>query len=142
MNEVWNLDPIYKVFDDPAFEADLNAGKEKLQEFTAFAAGLADMDPAEALRKGIALQEQIEALVGKLGLYASLRQSANTRDPEASSQLGRLMAIYSSAAAPDAAFREWLSKLPNLMELVEADEELKEYRFMLAMISSPRPASK
>jgi len=135
MNEVWNLDPIYKGFDDPAFEADLNAGKEKLQEFTAFAAGLADMDPAEALRKGIALQEQIEALVGKLGLYASLRQSANTRDPEASSQLGRLMAIYSSAAAPDAAFREWLSKLPNLMELVEADEELKDYRFMLGKIA-------
>ena len=135
MNEVWNLDPIYKGFDDPAFEADLNAGKEKLQEFTAFAAGLADMEPAEALRKGIALQEQIEALVSKLGLYASLRQSANTRDPEASSQLGRLMAIYSSAAAPDAAFREWLSKLPNLMELVDADEELKEYRFMLSKIA-------
>ena len=135
MNEVWNLDPIYKGFDDPAFEADLNTGKEKLQEFTAFAAGLADMDPAEALRKGIALQEQIEALVGKLGLYASLRQSANTRDPEASSQLGRLMAIYSSAAAPDAAFRDWLSKLPNLMELVDADEELKEYRFMLGKIA-------
>ncbi|MBQ2785214.1 MAG: hypothetical protein IJF02_01750 [Oscillospiraceae bacterium] len=46
MNEVWNLDSIYKSFVDPAFEADLNAGKEKLQEFTAFAAGLADMDPA------------------------------------------------------------------------------------------------
>ena len=135
MNEVWNLDPIYKGFDDPAFEADLNAGKEKLAEFTAFAAGLGDMDPAEALRKGIALQEQIEALVGKLGLYASLRQSANTRDPEASSQLGRLMAVYSSAAAPDAAFRDWLSKLPNLMELAEADEELKEYRFMLSKIA-------
>ena len=135
MNEVWNLDPIYKGFDDPAFEADLNAGKEKLEEFAAFAAGLADMEPADALRKGIALQEQIEALVSKLGLYASLRQSANTRDPEASSQLGRLMAIYSSAAAPDAAFREWLSKLPNLMELAEADEELKEYRFMLSKIA-------
>ena len=93
------------------------------------------MEPADALRKGIALQEQIEALVSKLGLYASLRQSANTRDPEASSQLGRLMAIYSSAAAPDAAFREWLSKLPNLMELAEADEELKEYRFMLSKIA-------
>ena len=135
MNEVWNLDPIYKGFDDPAFEADLAAGKEKLQEFADFAAGLADMEPAVALRKGIALQEQIEALVSKLGLYASLRQSANTRDPEAASQLGRLMAIYSAMAAPDAAFQEWLSKLPNLMELVEADEELKDYRFMLGKIA-------
>ena len=23
MNEIWNLDPIYKGFDDPAFEADM-----------------------------------------------------------------------------------------------------------------------
>ena len=135
MNEVWNLDPIYKGFDDPAFEADLAAGQEKMQEFTDLTANLAQMEPAAALRKGIALQEQIEALVSKLGLYASLRQSANTRDPEASSQLGRLMAIYSSMAAPDAAFRDWLSKLPNLMELVDADEELKDYRFMLGKIA-------
>ena len=135
MNEVWNLDPIYKGFDDPAYEADLNTGKEKLAEFTAFAAELSKMEPLAALKKGIALQEELEALVGKLGLYASLRQSANTRDPEAASQMGRLMAIYSGVAAPDAAFRDWLSKLPNLMELVESDEELKEYRFMLSRIA-------
>ena len=36
MNEVWNLDPIYKGFDDPAFEADLARGKEKMAEFAAF----------------------------------------------------------------------------------------------------------
>ena len=30
MNEVWNLDPIYKGFDDPAFEEDLAALKEKV----------------------------------------------------------------------------------------------------------------
>ena len=135
MNEVWNLDPIYQGFDDPAFEADLASAKDKLAAFSAFTAGLADADPATALREGIRLQEEIEALVGKLGLYASLRQSANTRDGEAASQLGRLMAVYSSAAGPDAAFRDWVSKLPNLMELVDADETLSEYRFMLSRIA-------
>ena len=135
MNEVWNLDPIYKGFDDPAFEADLNTGKETLAEFAAFTAALSSMEPLAALKKGIALQEKLEALVGKLGLYASLRQSANTRDGEAASQMGRLMAVYSAAAAPDAAFRDWLSKLPNLMELVESDEELQAYSFMLGRIA-------
>ncbi len=135
MNEVWNLDPIYTGFHDPAFEADLAAGKEKLQEFAVFAQNLESMEPKDALRKGIALQEQIEAIVQKLGLYASLRQSANTRDPEAASQMGRLMSVYSAAAAPDAAFRQWLSQLPNLMELVDADETLKDYRFMLSKIA-------
>ena len=33
MNEVWNLDPIYKGFDDPAFEADLTSAKEAIAQF-------------------------------------------------------------------------------------------------------------
>jgi len=130
MNEVWNLDPIYKGFDDPSFEADLAVGKEKIAEFTAHVAALGETEPMQALRKGIELEETISKVAGKLGLYASLCQSANTRDPEAASQLGRLMAVYSSMAAPEAAFQEWASKLPNLMELVEADDDLKDYRFM------------
>ena len=130
MNEFWNLDPLYKGFDDPQFEADLTEGKALLSQFAAFAADLEQADPAQALHKGIALEEQISALVGKLGLYASLRQSTNTRDPEAASQLGRLMAVYSGMAAPEAAFKDWASKLPNLMELVEADEFLKDYGFL------------
>ena len=32
MNEFWNLDPMYKGFDDPAFEADLTAAKAKMEE--------------------------------------------------------------------------------------------------------------
>ncbi|MBE6917648.1 MAG: M3 family oligoendopeptidase [Ruminococcaceae bacterium] len=135
MNEVWNLDPIYKGFDDPAFEADISLSKEKLQEFSAFTAELANCDALTGLRKGIALLEQIEELVNKLGLFASLRQSANSRDAEAASQMGRLMALYSAMAAPNAAFREWVSKLPNLMELVESDAELKEYSFMFGKIA-------
>ena len=135
MNEVWNLDPIYKGFDDPAYEADLAVAKEKLAQFTAFTATLSQTDPAAALRHGIDMEEELSVLAGKLGLYASLRQSGNTRDPEAASQLGRLMAVYSGMAAPEAAFKDWASKLPNLMELVEADEKLKDYRFMFSKMA-------
>ena len=135
MNERWDLDRIYTGFDDPAFEADFEKGKEKLAQFTAFAAELAQLEPLEALHKGLALEEELEELVGKLGLYASLRQSANTRDSEAASQMGRLMAVYSSMAAPEAAFKEWISKLPNLEELVQSDAVLQEYSFMLGRIA-------
>ncbi len=132
MNDVWNLDPIYKGFDDPAFEADVAAAKQELAAYTVFTAGLADAEPAQALHDGIAMQEQLSQLAGKLGLYASLRQSTNTRDAEAASQMGRLMAIYSGMAGPDAAFTDWASKLPNLTQLVEADEFLQPYRFMFS----------
>ena len=135
MNEVWNLDPIYKGFDDPAFEADLSTAKALLAEFTAFTGTLAQADPAEALHKGIELEEQLSELAGKLGLYASLRQSTNTRDGEAASQMGRLMAVYSGMAAPEAAFQDWASKLPNLMELEEADPFLRAYGFMFSKMA-------
>ena len=132
MNEVWNLDPIYKGFTDPAFEADICAAKELLAKYTAFTGALVEKEPAEALHDGILLQERLSELAGKLGLFASLRQSTNTRDGEAASQMGRLMALYSGMAGPDAAFADWASKLPNLMELVEADEFLQPYRFMFS----------
>ena len=135
MNEVWNLDPIYKGFTDLAFEADICRAKELLASYTAFTGDLAQQEPAKALHDGIAMQEQLSELAGKLGLFASLRQSTNTRDGEAASQMGRLMALYSGMAGPDAAFTDWASKLPNLMELVEADEFLQPYRFMFSKMA-------
>ena len=132
MNEVWNLDPIYKGFDDPTFEADLTALKENVAAFTAFTAALAETDPAEGLKKGIAMEEAIQSYANKLAEYAMLRQSADTRNPDAGSHMGRIMAVLSGVAAPMAAFESWASKLPNLMELVRDDESLKDYEFLFA----------
>ena len=130
MNEFWNLDPMYKGFDDPAFEADLTAAKAKLDTFEMLMAQLSAMDPAQGLREGIAMQEEISDLLGKMVNYAMLRQSANTKDTEAGSNVGRVLAMYSRIAAPAAAFQNWAAKLPNLMELVMADEKLKNYEFL------------
>ena len=130
MNEVWNLDPIYNGFDDAAFAADMESLKEKLGEINAFAEKLPNMAAVDGLREGIALQEAFFTLVSKLAGYASLRQAANTRDSEAGSRMGQVMALYSGVAAPFAAFKDWATKLPDLMELVKADEDLKDYTFM------------
>ena len=132
MNDVWNLDNIYAGFDDPAFEADVAAGKETVTQLAALTQTLSRKDPLEALKEGIALKEQISLLAQKLGMYAALRQYANSRDNEAQSQLGRLMGIFSAAAAPEAAFQEWAAGLPDLMELAESDELLRQYRFLFS----------
>jgi len=44
--------------------------------------------------------------------------------------MGQVMALYSGVAAPFAAFKDWATKLPNLTELVEGDENLRDYSFM------------
>ena len=129
MNKTWNLDPIYTGFDDPSFTADMQALRSKVDECIAFAAKLPDLCALEGLNQGIALQEQFVELVSKLANYASLRQAANTRDPEAGSRMGQIMQLYSGVASPLAAWKDWASKLPDLQEIVVNDENLRDYTF-------------
>ena len=130
MNEVWNLSVIYAGFEDPAFDADLNKLKEQAAAYAECTAKLAETDPLEGLKSCIALEEEITLLANKLAEYAMLRQSADARDAQAGSQIGRVMAVISGLAAPQAAFKDWASKLPNLMALAAGDEMLKEYTFL------------
>ncbi len=131
MKGIWNLDAIYCGFSDPRYGSDMETLEARIQEFDAFTKQLTDVSPAvDALVKGVVLQEEISVLIEKLATYGSLRQAANTTDPEAGSQMGRIMALYSGVAAPQAAFESWASGLENLMELVEQEETLRDYRFL------------
>ncbi len=130
MNEVWNLDPIYRGFDDPAFDRDMTELKDAVAEFASWTQNLESLEPLEGLKAGIAHQEKLYALGGKLVEYCMLRQSADTTDPEAGSRVGQAMAILSSIAGPQAAFQEWASRLPDLMALVASDEVLSAYTFL------------
>ena len=130
MNEVWNLDVIYRGFDDPAFAADMEKLGQLVKDYAAFAGELDEQAPLDGLKKGIALEEALTVLTAKLGEYASLRQSVNTRDAEAGSRLGQVMQRISGAAGAQAQWREWVSKIPDLMVLVAGDETLKDYTFL------------
>ncbi len=132
MNEFWNLDPIYTGFDDPAFEKDLQTLRDQITAMEAYIASLSQMDALEGLKKGIKLQEDLSDLAGKLAQYAILRQNANSKDSQAGSCVGRVMAQYSRIAGPMAAFQDWAAKLPNLMDLVRSDDNLKDYEFLFA----------
>ena len=132
MNEVWNLDPIYEGFNDPAFEEDIKALRETVAEYAAFAGGLGGVAPVEGLRRGIALEERLAQLVNKLAEFASLRQAANTRDPEAGSQMGRIMALYSDAAAP-IAVSDYVNPLPAGLMLTGIVVSVSVTAVMLAL---------
>ena len=134
-NGQWNLDRLYKGFDDPAYIADMEAMKQLVADSTAFAAELPNTDPLTGLKKGIALKEKLSELSSLFG-YANLRSSTNSKDPEPGSYMGRVMAIRSGLAAPMAAYNEWVVSIPNLMELVKNDDDLKDYEFLFASMAS------
>jgi len=129
MNEVWNLDRMYTGFDDPKYEADFTAFKNKIAEFVEFTKNLENTDPAEGLRTGIRLKEELDVVSDTLSSYPHLRTATNAKDMEAVSQSGKIMSIYSNMAGANAVFRQWVCGIPNLMELVNGDDFLKDYRF-------------
>ena len=129
MNEVWNLDPIYKGFEDPAFAADMAALEELVKDINAFAAELSGLDALSGLRQGIVWEEKLTSLVMKLAGYASLRQAANTRDSACGSRLGQVMQLLSATAGAETAWKEWAAAQEGLMDLVRQDELLREYAF-------------
>jgi len=129
MKDVWNLDRIYRGFEDPAFGADLDALKETAARYNAFAGNLEAMDARTGLRQGIALEEELTALSRKLATYAQLRQSVDTRDTACGSYLGQVMQILSGTAGAQTAWQEWAVKQENLTDLVRGDELLKDYTF-------------
>ena len=129
MNYNWNLDTLYQGFDDPAFAEDIALLEKTLADFTVFTQDLSAQDSAQTLVRGIELMEKINVLVEKLATYAVLRQTADTRDASVSSRVGQIMNLASAGAAPEAAFKDWASKLPDLPRLVELREELRPYRF-------------
>ena len=123
MKDVWNLDVIYKGFEDPAFSADLEALQNVVKDFNVFAGTLDAVDTLEGLREGIAWEEKLTELGTKLAYYAQLRQSVNTRDTECGSRLGQVMQLFSAAAGAEAAWKGWAANREDLMEKVAQDEK-------------------
>ena len=132
MNERWNLDVIYKGFDDPSFASDLQELKNAIAAFAELTKNLEEKAPLDGLKEGTLLQEKISDLGMKLAEYAMLRQSADARDAEAGSQMGRVMAALSETAGAEAAFQNWVCKIPNLSKVVAEDSYLAPYAFRFA----------
>ena len=130
MNEVWNLDGIYRGFEDPAFAADMDALRETVEAYHSFVGQLSGVDALTGLRQGIRWEETLTALAKKLATYAQLRQAVNTRDTQCASRLGQVMQLLSSSAGDQATWQQWAAKQPGLMELVKNDEELRDYVFL------------
>ena len=86
------MDELYKGFDDPKFAADLAKYDEMIAKINEFAAKISDMQPLDALKTYIAGSESSMQLLTDMYSYAMLRSSVNTKDTEAASISGRLMA--------------------------------------------------
>ncbi len=134
MNGQWSLDALYKGFDDPKYLADRKKLTALCGRINELAGKLTDLAPGEALHQALALQEQLRETSSLLASYSSLRQSTNSRDTEAVSNLGQLQAELGSVAGAGAAFEAFVAAIPDLEPLLAADPFLEAYRYRLETI--------
>ena len=130
----WNLDILYKGFDTEEYKADLNKLEELIPALSSLAEKKSGMTPADFLTEYVRTNEAISELVEKLAIYANLRYSANTRDTDAASMLGRIMQSMSETAAPTAQIEKAISEIENLAQIIDNTPALHEFRYMLTKI--------
>lgn len=131
MNKEWDLSPMYLGFDDPKYAEDSAKLEQLVSDYNAFAAHLDEADRAATIHRAIELQEQLLLVAMPLIEYASLRYSVNTADGEAIEAATRAENLLADCSAADAAVQSFIGGTENLDEIIDADEYLHDYRFLL-----------
>ena len=131
MNKEWNLDILYTGFDDPKYSEDTNLLTREIEALNALAGSIAGMDEATLVSEYVAISERLNLLASKVGIFASLNYSANTKNTEAASALGRLMGMLSATAAPSTKISQAIAQISDLNAIIAESPALEEYRYML-----------
>ena len=130
----WNLDKLYTGFDTVEYQNDLKRLEELLPELSRVADSINELSDAELITKYIKVHEELSELVEKLAIYANLRYSANTRDTEAASMLGRIMQSMSATAAPAAIIEKAISEIDDLDKVIKSTPALADFEYMITKI--------
>lgn len=133
MNGEWSLSELYSGYDDPRFAEDMAKADELCAQFAALSEDLTG-EAGETLKKYLLLSEKAAELFTNLGVYASLRQAADSTDAQSVSVMGRIMARQSSLAAPETKIHKYIAGLDGLDELIASDPLLEQYSFLLKNI--------
>ena len=121
---------LYSGYDDPKFAHDLAAFDDLCAQMNALAAD-ESLTGLDLCRAYISLSERIEKVMRDMASFAELKASANTRDTQSASMMGRLMAKASDIAGATARIEARIAAIDGLDALAAADDDLKDYRYLL-----------
>ena len=130
----WNLDILYTGFDTAEYKNDYNKLEQLIPELSKMANECKAMEEDKFLTEYVKLSEELSSLVNKLAIYSNLRYSANTKDTEAASMLGRIMQMMSETAAPTAIIEKAISEIDNLDAIIDSTPALHEFRYLLTNV--------
>ncbi len=122
---MYNLDDLYRGFDDPQFPADLQHLEHLLQELES----LPLTSEPQALKVVILKMEEIQDLSRSLMAFCGLITSADTANKEANRYQYQLSQLFSNHTQTFAKIEKYFGRLEDVETLIAGDDVLESYRF-------------
>lgn len=130
MNMTWNLEIMYKGYDDPKYINDNKKVLEIINELNELVKELNVDNAVAIIEKELRLEEELNSVLSELFSYSSLRASTNVNDYEALGEMGKLQMVLQETVAASVAFSKFLTNV-DLDKLAKTSELIKTYLFIL-----------
>jgi len=130
MDMLWNLDKLYKSFDDPKLKADIEKVREMMTGMQKICEeDFANTDNSETkLINIINKSNEFADLIGNIYSYASLTYSVDTTNMKALGVIEKVEKMLPELAVIEVQFTRWLTKLED----IEYEGLIGDHKFAIA----------
>ncbi len=132
MNMTWDLDILYKGFDDPKYKEDLDELDNVIKEMIELSNNLDLDNQINTIESYLKLEEKLSSLIEELFTYSSLKSSTNVNDYEALEQIGILQLKLQETVASSVQFIKYLKDV-DLDSLAKDSNIIKTYLYKLKL---------
>jgi pepF/M3 family oligoendopeptidase len=127
----WDLNKLYESYESENFQNDLLKLDELIKTKNLFKQRFDNEDYASIITDYLLSEVELAALVRKQLNYVSLRQSTNTTCPDSAKYMMTIQKKLSELTEVSTLFIKFLSKVPNIDDIIEKSAFLKEHRFFI-----------
>ena len=134
MKYEWSLDCLYKGYEDEEFKKDFNNFDGKITQLKEVVENAEKKEAKEGILSILNAMENFTEFAENLLSYVSLRSTVNTVDNETTGYLSVLQRKLTQTIKINAKANKYIASIENLEQLINENEELKEYEFYLLNI--------
>ncbi|MFP4286872.1 MAG: M3 family oligoendopeptidase [Candidatus Izemoplasmataceae bacterium] len=126
--EQWNLEALFKNYEDPLFLESFEQLKKEVDEANEFVDNLSE-NHEQNLLKYIRLASHLRSNSLRLYAFINLQLATNAQDEVSMTWLNRIQQLTSKTTPFYTKISKYIPTIDNLETVIDANETLKEYRF-------------
>lgn len=128
---LWNLDALYKGYDDPNFIKDFDLMKNLYEEIPTLLQNMESFDDKDVIIEGLKTLETIKDYTYRLKMYAQLRLAVDSNETDNTKWANTTLNLASSLKTYENALLDKILEATCLNEMIETDAFVHQYKFIL-----------